>query len=83
MDPQKNYEMNNQRESWCAVELSPLQDWCKSERKHHGENFKSSVFNAKQGQPESEARCTFEVNDKTHREKRHFPNKTSYSHLAI
>ncbi|XP_071512090.1 protein SPATA45 homolog [Diadema antillarum] len=83
MDPQKMYEMNNQRESWCAVELSARQDWCKAQRQHYSENFKSTVMNPKQNQPESEARCTFQVNDRTHRERRHFPNKSSYSHLAI
>lgn len=82
-DPQKLYEANNYRESWCTVELSSKQDWCRTERKHHSDQFKSSVLNPKNNQPESEARCTFQVNDKTHRERRHFPDRSYYSHLAM
>ncbi|XP_072031631.1 protein SPATA45 homolog [Amphiura filiformis] len=80
---QKMHEINNQRESWCTVELNKSQDWCRAERKHSKDNFKSTVFNNVGGQPESEPRCTFQVNDKTHKERRHFNDRSYYSHLAI
>ena len=72
---QKMYETNNQRESWCAVELNKSQDWCRATRKHHTQAFKSTVFSGNGSQPESEQRCTFEVNDKTHKERRHYNDK--------
>ena len=72
---QKMYEINNQRESWCAVEQSQYQDFSRAERKHSKDAFKSTVFNNVGSQPESEQRCTFEVNDKTHKERRHFDDR--------
>ncbi|XP_033110847.1 protein SPATA45 homolog [Anneissia japonica] len=82
MNSQELQEINNTRESWCAVELSNRQSWCRTERKHNPDAFKSTAFSPNRNQ-ETASRCTFEVNDRTHRERRHFPNKSSYSHLAI
>ncbi|XP_033633239.1 protein SPATA45 homolog [Asterias rubens] len=76
------HEVNMQRESWCTVEMNSRQDWCRAERKHNKDAFKSSAFSEDQT-PDSESRCTFKVNDKTHRERRHYPNKSYYSHLEI
>ena len=70
------HDINMQRESWCTVEMNSRQDWCRAERKHDRNAFRSSVFSESQSQPESESRCTFQVNDKTHKERRHFPNKS-------
>jgi len=82
-DEPNMYEVNMQRESWCTVEQNSRQDWRRAERKHDKTAFKSSVFSESQPLPDSESRCTFQVNDRTHRERRHYPNQSSYSHLAI
>ncbi|XP_002732969.1 protein SPATA45 homolog [Saccoglossus kowalevskii] len=82
MDPQAIYEQNMQRESWCAVERNSRQAWLRAERKHDQEAFKSKVFESEKKQ-DSESRCTFTPDMATHRERRHFPNKSYHSHLRI
>ena len=73
LSQQDAYELGAARESWCAVELQKEQDWCRAQRQHYQQQFKSSVFDSPA--PESEARCTFSVNAPTHKERRHFPAK--------
>lgn len=69
-------QVNNPRESWCTVELSKAQSWCKAERKHFQENFQSIVFSPPKD-VEVPPRCQWKVDEPSHREKRHF--KHAYS----
>ncbi|XP_078000721.1 protein SPATA45 homolog [Glandiceps talaboti] len=81
-DSQDMYNVNMQRESWCAVERNSRQAWLRAERKHDPEAFQSRVFDNANKQ-ESEPRCEFKPDLPTHRERRHFPNVSYHSHLAI
>lgn len=58
------------RESWCAVEMKKEQSWCRTERKHHGDQFTSTAFD--EHKPGYQPRCTFEINAPTHRERKHY-----------
>lgn len=61
------------RESWCAVERQKEESWCRKTRRHHKDQYTSTVFD--KHVPVTEPRCTFEVNEPTHKERRHFPAK--------
>lgn len=80
LTPSQSKELGEARESWCAVELLKEQDWCRATRQHYNENFKSTIFSDRA--PDSEPRCTFQVDKPTHRERRHFKS-TNVSCLNI
>jgi hypothetical protein len=73
MDPVKLKEMNEHRETWCAVERMPEQDWCRKNMRHYEKHLKSTVF--QDIGPVQESRTNFKVEEPVHRERRHFPRK--------
>lgn len=79
LSPQDSLTFGATRESWCAVERKKEQDWCRTTRRHHPEQFSSTVFDivtdSGVGTADTEPRCTFQVNMPTHRERRHFSDK--------
>jgi hypothetical protein len=79
LDEKAKYQLWASRESWCAVEMKKEQDWCRTERQHYGHHIQSSVGLFQQGPAETEERCTFKVDDNTHKEKRHFAEKRKYN----
>lgn len=77
MSPAAAKTLGAYRETWCAVEMKKEQSWCRKERQHYGQQYKSNVFD--NPRPEYEPRCEFKVNAPTHRERRHFEDKCKYS----
>ncbi|XP_078671532.1 protein SPATA45 homolog [Branchiostoma floridae x Branchiostoma belcheri] len=67
-------QIGEQRESWCTVDSNALRIWCRPERKHAQQAFRSDVFSPNRNE-QTEPRCTFQVNAPTHRERRHYPEK--------
>lgn len=72
LSPAKARELGEQRETWCAVELKKEQSWCRKERKHCEDRFRSTVFDVEK--PVDESRCTFTVDAPTHKQRRHYDN---------
>ncbi|XP_033734295.1 protein SPATA45 homolog [Pecten maximus] len=73
LSPAAARNMGFNRESWCAVEMKKEQSWDRKVRKHHPQQFSSSVFD--KHQPGYEPRCNFRVDAPTHRERRHHPDQ--------
>lgn len=84
MSNEEAYTVGMARESWCAVECSSKQDWCRATRKHHQEQFSSTVFQT-QAPSNSDSRCEFNPKREKTAQRKHFCQqcKSEFIHLVI
>lgn len=68
-------------ESWCTVELTSDQSHNRKQRKHHPDQFKSTVFQsgAQNGAGQSERLTSFNVSQPKLAQKKHFPDKREHT----
>ena len=82
MTPKEVYDLGMSRESWCAVESTDKQDWCRTNRKHYSQHLASSMLNQNSSGESSSAssggRETVNSSVSAHRQRRHYVYHSEY-----
>ena len=77
------YDLGNSRETWCLVEKTSKQDWCRTNRKHYDRHLSSSMFKSGEtSHTTSTGRKTMNSSASLHRERRHYGYHSKYMYVV-
>ncbi|XP_076464523.1 uncharacterized protein LOC143296462 [Babylonia areolata] len=84
LTPEESRALFEKHETWCEVERTKEEAWCRKRRKHYKRHLVSHVFDHMLNKEEEpEPRVPFGIDEALHLQRRHFPPKHLVSKWTV